>query len=404
MAAPRVSAQRLAELLAACCPPRGVDLAGAVPLPCPLPHADAFRAWLADGKHGGLAYLARDPSARIDPVRQRPWARSLLVFAQRYTAGWDRDDPSPWEGAARGRPWTDGVARYARGRDYHRLLLADLWDILSGLRGALGPFRAHAAVDSGPYLEREYAWLAGLGFFGKNGCLIHESLGSGLFLGVAALELAVDGLPPPGRPAPAPLWATAGRPGADRGPAPAVPASRCGSCRRCQDACPTGALATPFRLDAGRCLATWTIEWQGRPPAGEETQQGGLLFGCDICQAVCPWNARPARAARPGGRAAPERYATAPAHAELDLEDLLRMGAEEFRRRFRSSPLWRAHLAGLRRNVAAVIANTGRQEHAAVLADVAREDPDPEVRDAARRAVARLASAGPGAGRGGAPC
>ncbi|MHB8080281.1 MAG: epoxyqueuosine reductase, partial [Candidatus Krumholzibacteriia bacterium] len=310
VATPGVSAERLAGLLGELCPPRGIALAGAVALPCPLPHADAFHAWLADGRHAGLAYLARDPAARVEPTVQRPWARALLVFAQRYAAGWSPDDRSPWDGAAPGRPWTDGVARYARGRDYHDLLLADVKGVVDGLRRALGRFRAHAAVDTGPYLEREYAWLAGLGFIGRNRCLIHERLGSGLFLGVAAVGLAIDGLPAAGTPAAAPLWGEAPRAAAagarrDGGPAPA---SRCGSCRLCQAACPTGALDTPFTLDANRCLSTWTIEWRGRPPAGGEAAQGGRLFGCDICQAVCPWNPRAARA---GGTVRPA-YAVDP--------------------------------------------------------------------------------------------
>jgi epoxyqueuosine reductase len=360
---PRVTAERLTDLLGELCPPRGIELAGAVTLPCPLPHAAAFHAWLAAERHAGLAYLARDPAARVDPTVQRPWARALLVFAQRYAAGWSADDRSPWDGAAPGRPWTDGVARYARGRDYHDLLLDDVKGVVDDLRRTLGPFRAHAAVDTGPYLEREYAWLAGLGFFGRNSCLIHERLGSGLFLGVAAVGLAVDGLPAAGTPAAAPLWGVMPRTIAVSAPRAAAPgpASRCGSCRLCQEACPTGALDTPFVLDANRCLSTWTIEWHGRLPVGEEARQGGRLFGCDICQAVCPWNRRAACA---GGAIRPE-YGVDPAHAEVSLADLLEIDAEEFRRRFRRSPLWRAHPDGLRRNAATVIANGGRSSEEA---------------------------------------
>ncbi len=358
MPEPRVTAGRLAGLLGELCPPRGIALAGAVALPCPLPHAAAFRAWLAAGRHAGLPYLARDPAARLDPAVQRPWARAVLVFAQRYAAGWSPDDRSPWDGAAPGRPWTDGVARYARGLDYHDLLLADVKGVVDGLRGRLGPFRAHCAVDTGPYLEREYGWLAGLGFFGRNSCLIHERLGSGLFLGVAVVGLAVDGLPAAGEPAAAPLWGEAPRAAAGAEPRAAGPgpASRCGSCRLCQEACPTGALDAPFALDANRCISTWTIEWRGRAPAGEEPRQGGRLFGCDICQAVCPWNRRAARA---GGAVRPE-YGVDPAHAGVSLADLLGIGPEEFRRRFRRSPLWRAHPDGLRRN-AATVASHGQR-------------------------------------------
>lgn len=375
---PVTSAARLAGLLAALCPPRRVDLAGAATLPvapaAELPHAAAFRAWLAAGRHAGLAYLARDPEARLDPRRQRPWARTVLAFAQRYADGWDAADRSPWDGAGAGRPWTDGVARYARGRDYHELLLADVRSVVAGLREELGPLRAHVAVDTGPYLEREHAWLAGLGFLGKNSCLIHERLGSALFLAVAVTDLAVSGLPPAGTPAGAPLWEAAPRGGAD------APGSRCGSCRLCLDACPTGALAAPFVLDARRCLSTWTIEWRGQPPPGEEAAQGALLFGCDICQAVCPWNRRAAARAAAGSAAgavemaAPPaaagppppptsraEYGVDPAHAELTLDGLASLDDAEFRRRFRRSPLWRAHPEGLRRNARIARANLARR-------------------------------------------
>ncbi len=348
-APPATEAETLAGLLARLCPRRRIDLAGAVSLPRVLPHADAFRGWLAAGRHGELSYLARDPAGRLDPLRQRPWARCVLVFGQRYVAGWRADDPAPWAGAAAGRPWIDGVARYARGRDYHDVLRADVKAVLDGLREALGPLRAHVAIDTGPYLEREYAWLAGLGFFGRNTCLIHERLGSGLFLGLVVTDLAVAGLPPSGEAAAAPLWSVAPRPeGAGDG------ASRCGGCRLCVEACPTGALDGAFGLDARRCLSAWTIERRGPAPAGQEEAAGTLVFGCDICQAVCPWNRR---AAREATSAPPPRdaYAADPAHGELDLEGLAALDDAEFARRFRRSPLWRARPDGLRQNALAAL-------------------------------------------------
>ncbi len=384
-AGPTTTASHLAALLAAACPDRRIDLAGALPLPIELPHAGVFRTWLATGRHAGLAYLARDPAERCDPSRHTPWARTLLVFAQRYTDGWPGDDPSPQDGAARGRPWTDGVARYARGLDYHDVLLEDVRSVLGALKAVFPGLRARPAVDTGPYLERELAWLAGLGFWGKNTCLIHERFGSGFFLAVAPTNLVVADLMLPGTPAP--LFAAVGgeRP---RPPSPA-PASRCGRCTRCLDACPTGALRGPFELDAGLCIATWSIEWQGRAPAGRRGEQGGRLFGCDVCQAVCPWNQRAAR--RAGGSAPPRAvYRTLPEHGEIGLQELLGVPSDVFRRRFRRTPLWRAHPEGMRRNALVVAANTGRRELVRELHRLAMDDPDAEVRAVAGWALARL--------------
>jgi epoxyqueuosine reductase len=384
-AGPTTTASHLAALLAAVCPARRIDLAGALSLPVGLPHAGAFRSWLAEERHAGLAYLARDPEARCDPSRHSPWARSLLVFAQRYTAGWSADDSSPQDGAARGRPWTEGVARYARGLDYHDVLLADVRSVLEGLRTAFFGLRARPAVDTGPYLERELAWLAGLGFWGKNTCLIHERLGSGFFLAVAPTNLAITGLAPPG--AAAPLFAAAGgeRPSSPSPP----PASRCGRCTRCLDACPTGALRGPFELDARLCIATWSIEWRGRAPAERRREQGGRLFGCDVCQAVCPWNRWAARHA--GGLPPPRSaYGTLPRHAEIGLRELLAIPQADFHRRFRRTPLWRAHPEGMRRNALVVAANTGQREFIGQVHRLAGDDPEKEVRAVAGWAAAKL--------------
>jgi epoxyqueuosine reductase len=360
----RLDAVTLASLLAAACPPHHLDLAGAVALPCPLPHADRWRAFVAEGRHGNLDYLVRAPEARLDPTARDGWARTLLVFAQRYTDGWPAADTDPSAGGPPGDPaapdrppWTARVARYARGLDYHDLLLGDIRGALAALAAAGLPFRARVAVDTGPYLEREYAWLAGLGFLGRNTCLIHEKLGSGLLLGVALTDLEVDGLPAPGVPATEPLHAIAAR---RRRATPLAPVSRCGTCTRCVEACPTQAILPGGGLDAGSCLSTWTIERRGEAPAGREAEQGGLLFGCDICQAVCPWNRHAAAVPPPGLPPVREGYDVLPAHADLGLADLVTLDDEAFRARFRRTPLWRAHPEGLRRNAARVLANLAR--------------------------------------------
>ena len=350
-----LSAEELSPLLATACPAARIDVAGAVPLPCPLPHADRWHSWVARGKHGGLDYLARDPEGRAAPDLRHPGARSVLIFAQRYTDGWAHCSGEPAAGGAaeRDAPWTDRVARYARGEDYHRVLLRGIKRVLAHLRDHLPGLQARPFTDTGPFLEREYAWLAGLGFLGHNRCLINERLGSGLFLGVALTNLEITGLPPAGEPAATPLYEVRPR---RRRPPRTVAWDHCGRCTRCLDACPTGALDLKEGLDSNLCLSTWTIEWQGRAPGGREADQGGLLFGCDICQSVCPWNGRAAQRAH-RLPPLPDEYAPLAEHAQLRLADLATLEEEEFRRRFRQTPIWRCHPEGLRRNAERVLNN-----------------------------------------------
>ena len=377
-----VQAGELAAELARLCPEHGIDLAGAVELPAVLPHGERWHTWLASGRHGDLEYLTRDPEGRADPCRTNPWARSLLVFGQRYTNGWGPNEIAQPDPEA---PWTDRVARYARGRDYHDVLLKAIKRLVARLRERWPDLAAFPATDTGPYLEREWAWLAGLGFLGKNTCLIHEQLGSGFFLGVAPTNLAIKGLPPGGTPAAEPLYGVVPR---RRRPVSHVPATRCGSCTRCLEACPTDALDPEHGLDAHRCISTWTIEWQGRAPADQREKQGGLLFGCDICQAVCPWNRR--AAGREDAPPLSDAYATDPAHDEIDLAGLIAISQEEFRERFRRTPLWRAHAEGLRRNALVVAANTGSVDLIGAVSD-ACESPIAETMETARWAKKRLA-------------
>ncbi len=346
-----ISVTDLVNQLSALCPAHGIDLAGAVALPCPLPLAARFDTWLREGRHGDLDYMNRDPEGRLQPDLKNPGAHTLLVFAQGYTRGWPAGDPDPAAGGPGNGPvpWTNRVARYARGRDYHDIFLKDIKGVLRGLAEQWPDIRAHASCDTGPYLEREYAWLAGLGFLGKNTCLIHEKLGSGFFLGVALTNLKVSGLPAAGVPRTEPLYAVQAR----RHKRPAMASlSACGRCTRCIDACPTGALLEGGGMDAGACISTWTIERQGDVPCGRETEVGGILFGCDICQAVCPWNNKAAGADLP---APAPGYATLPEHAEVALADLAAISEDEFRQRFRRTPLWRCHPAGMRRNARRIV-------------------------------------------------
>lgn len=350
----RVTQDELAAHLARLCPENLIDLAGVVALPCSLPHADRWFDWVADGRHGDLEYLTRDPAGRADPTQKNSWAKSLLIFAQRYTKGWPAGDLAPTSGGPIGHQddpvWTERVARYARGLDYHDVLLKDIRNLVKGLQSQIPGLEAFPATDTGPYLEREYSWLAGLGFMGKNTCLIHEKLGSGMILGVALTNLEVEGLAH-GVPAAEPLYGLTPR----RKHAPRqVAASHCGSCTRCIEACPTGAIAPGGGLDAGSCISTWSIEWRGKAPAERESEQGGLLFGCDICQAVCPWNVKAGQADLPSVR---DEYSSLPDHGELKLADLLEISDDGFRQRFRRSPLWRCHPEGLRANTRIVMDN-----------------------------------------------
>ncbi len=388
MDAPSLSALQLRDILAAPARSQHIDLVGVVNLPRRLVHGPDYLAWLRDEHHGGLEYLSRDPEDRLDPTRKRDWAASLLVFAQRYASGWEPDDSEARDGCRDGRPWTAGVSRYARGDDYHDVLRRSIRRLTQLLREELhrrGVLRAEGdlltedAVDAGPFLEREYAWLAGFGFYGKNTLLIHPRLGSALFLGVAVTNLRITGLDE----APRPLLG----PPAARAPDPAGMTSLCGNCALCLDACPTGALIRPFALDANRCLSTWSIEWRGGAPADRRREQGGLLFGCDICQQVCPWNHKAARLSDEPPLAA---YVTSPAHGELDLADLIRSDADTFRARFRRSPLWRSHPEGMRRNALLVAANTGRRDLVEVVREAAGDDPDAGVREVARWALSEL--------------
>ena len=295
----------------------GLDLVGLVPAG-PAKSWDAYRAWLAAGYAGSLErYLARPDalSRRADPRRVLPAARSLLMVGASYAG-----PPTPPLAALHGR-----VSRYAWGEDYHRWLLRKIKVLLGRITADLGAFPARAYVDTGPILERDWSRAAGLGWLGKNTNLIHPRWGSYLFLGVALVGLDCEPVSRPELPS-------------------------CGSCTRCVEACPTGALVEPGLLDARRCLAYLTIEHRGYIPVELRPALGETLFGCDICQEVCPWNRKPLWA---------HQDERAPASATLYLPELLLMEAAEFRARFRQTAIWRATPEGLARNAAVVLGNRG---------------------------------------------
>ena len=294
----------------------GFDACGVADLEASAAGA-ALDRWLGRGYHGEMRYMERQAPRRRQPARVWPEARSAVVVLHNY---WQADgEPA----AERGR-----VARYALGDDYHDVMRAKLERLGAGLVAAAGGGRFRAYADAGPLPERELARRAGLGWIGKNTMLIHPRIGSFTFIGVLLtdLDLALD------QP---------------------FEADRCGTCRRCLDACPTGAFPEPRVLDATRCISYLTIEARGPVPDALKPAVGEWLFGCDVCQDVCPWNVRFAE------ETAEPRYRGRAADEWPTLRAIASMSAREFDGAFGSTALTRAGRAGLARNAAVVLENAG---------------------------------------------
>lgn len=325
----------------------GFDRAGVATLE-PLEHGGAYLAWLERGDQAGMEWMARRTEVRRRPAELLPGARSVLCVAFQYHPLAGEDDPG-------GDLWPR-VARYARGRDYHDLMGQRLRRLGERVEAAFPGCRSRCYVDTGPVLERELAARAGLGAVGKHTLLLHPEAGSWFLLGelFLTLELAPD----------PPL------------------ADLCGSCTRCLEACPTGALPAPYRLDSNRCISYWTIEHRGPLPAAVRKLAGDWVFGCDLCQEACPWNDEPVAGAHPELRLPPERR-------ELDLAGLLLLDRQEYVERFRGSPMKRAKLPGLRRNAAVAMGNRRERRHLPVLA-AALADGDPDLRSHAAWALGEI--------------
>ena len=311
----------------------GFDLCGIAPAKDfdELGHA---KEWLARGYAGEMRYLHDE--RRGDPAGVVPGAKSVIVCALNYNTAHPPSTEAAAAASAAGehRGW---ISRYAWGDDYHRVLGEKLDRLLASLSQRFGEgfgegFAARAYVDTGPVAERAAARRAGLGWLAKNTCLIHEDLGSWLFLGVivTTLELAES----------------------CTGPA-ALATDLCGNCRLCLDACPTGALVEPYVMDARRCISYLTIELRGAIPMEFRTAMGWQVFGCDICQDVCPWNRQ--APATSSDEFAPREKLVAP-----ELVWLLRLSETEFREVFRASAVRRAKWRGLLRNACIAAANVGR--------------------------------------------
>jgi epoxyqueuosine reductase len=328
----------------------GFDLCG-VARAEEFPELDRLPEWLARGYAGEMRYLA-DPR-RASPTVAMPGARSVIVCAISYNTA----QPLSTEAAASvesGRVW---ISRYAWGEDYHRVLLAKLEALIGELREktreepratATESFEARAYVDTGPVVERVAAKHAGLGWLAKNTCLINSELGSWLFLGVILTTLEL-----------APSLNTAETP----------PADLCGNCRLCLDACPTGALVEPYVLDARLCISYLTIELRGPIPTELRAPIGHNVFGCDICQDVCPWNHRAPAGAEPEfqPRSVQDNSLVAP-----NLEFLLGITETEFREAFRSSAVRRTKWRGFVRNACVAAGNSGLAPGDRAYAEIAR--------------------------------
>ena len=348
MIAPVAQARALEERLKAQAFGLGFDLAGIARLG-PAETADAFDAWLARGYSGDMTYLPRRADKRRDTRLPFPGVTSAIVVAMNYGG------TSP----------SGAVARYARGDDYHDVMLGKLNALQEWLAAELGhDVTGKAYVDTGPILERDLGRRAGLGWFGKNTNLIHPGIGSFFFLGALLIDLELA----PDQP---------------------FEADRCGTCTRCLEACPTQALVEPRVLDATRCISYLTIELKGEIPEPLREPMGSLLYGCDICQDVCPWNVSFAQELRE--QALAPREALAGKDARTIAREILSMDDDAFRVTFRSSPMKRAKLRGLKRNAAVVLGNIGDESDVPVLG-AALDDAEALVRHHAAWALARLRS------------
>jgi epoxyqueuosine reductase len=293
----------------------GFELAGVAPATA-MPETASYAGWLERGYAGTMGYLGKRVAERSDPALLAPGVRSVIVCALNYES--DR----PRTRLDRARAW---ISRYAWGEDYHTVVGDRLKALAQWIESEAGG-STRAYVDTGPLLERVYARYAGIGWFGKNTCIINEGAGSWLFLGciLTDLELAFDSPPP----------------------------DRCGTCTRCIDACPTDAIVEPGVLDSRRCISYLNIELRGPIPEPMRDGIGHHLFGCDICQDVCPWNSR-----APTGNDA--RLQARPGLFWPELDVLLDLDDDGWRRMIRGTAIKRARVRGLVRNLMVVVGNSG---------------------------------------------
>ena len=326
----------------------GFDLAGACRAVAP-PEIERFRRWLNAGYAGQMHYLVDRAEAYEHPRYVLSGVRSILMLGTNY-----RTIEPVEPGSGQGR-----VSRYAWGTDYHDLIHKRLGSLVEFHRRLAPAAGVRGVVDTAPLLEREFAQLAGLGWIGKNTLLLNPHFGSWLFLAALLTTEELD----------------------DDAP---FEDNRCGSCRACLDACPTGALVDAYQLDARRCISYLSIELRDSVPPDFREAQGDWLFGCDVCQAVCPWNRRTPTTAE-------EAFKPAPDMNPVELAELFMLDDNAFRQRFRHTPLWRSRRCGLLRNAAIVLGNRpGESSLTGLLRGL--NDAEPLVRAAAAWALGRYHS------------
>src|SRR5215831_3816138 len=292
----------------------GFDAVGIAPLE-ENPHADALDRWLAAGYAGTMTYLQRQAAKRKDPRLIMPGARSAVVTLTNY-----------WHGTAPSGARSARVAQYAWSTDYHRIIGPRLEQLARVIADLVPGAQCRSYVDAGPVPERDLAQRAGLGWIGKNTMLIDPAIGSFTFIGTVLTDAELE-------------------------PDPPFEADRCGTCRACLDACPTAAFPEPHVLDARRCISYLTIEHRGAFSEDERGQVGEWLFGCDICQDVCPWNVRFARAT------SDPAFTPRPETAHPDVAELLEVDAAAFESRYGDTAFERPGVDGVRRNAKAVLEN-----------------------------------------------
>jgi epoxyqueuosine reductase len=343
------NASSLAQALKAEARRRGFELVG-ITSPDPPPHFTVYQNWLEAGRHGEMTYLATDRARarRRHPREILPECRSILVVGVNYL-------PEEIGASDRGK-----VAAYAVGNDYHEVIPKRLRAVTAWLEEQVGePVPHRIYTDTGPILERDLAQRAGLGWIGKNTCLIHPRLGSYYLLGEALLGIELPADPP-------------------------FAADLCGTCTRCLDACPTECILPDRTIDARRCISYLTIELKGPIPVDLRPALGDWIFGCDVCQQVCPWNLRFARPT------ADPDFQPREAVRSISAAGLLKIDPAGFRQAFRGSPALRARRRGLLRNAAVVAGNRGDASALPALQEALLNDREPLVRIHSAWALGRL--------------
>lgn len=326
----------------------GFILAG-VTTPDPPPHYSTFENWLAQNRHGAMGYLATDRSRmrRADPHEILPECKSILVLATPYSP--------PLASKEEGLELQGEIASYAQGKDYHDVLPARLQELVRFIEAQVaGPVKNRWYTDTGPILERDLAQRAGIGWIGKNTCLIHPRHGSYFLLAEILLDLELE-------------------------PDSPFVTDHCGTCRRCIDACPTDCILPDRTIDARRCISYLTIELKDDVPVELRDKIGSWVFGCDICQMVCPWN----RFAEQGDPAF-ENEGSLPS-----LTDEMALTSQMFNQRFQGSPVKRAKRRGYLRNIAVALGNAGDMLALPVL-QKALNDEEPMVREHAQWAIEQI--------------